>query len=216
MSFLQSMKQPTSKLVIRQRRELAELVGFETRNKYEINDESGQAIAFCAEQQKGLLGMLVRQFLGHWRTFELHFFAPDRSVVLQAKHPFRWFFQALEITGPLGQPVGRLEQRFGLLTKKFDLHDPSGQVKFTMRSGLLSFWTFPITDYRGSVVATIRKKWSGGLREIFTDADNFQLEFSSPALTMEDRQLILAASVFIDLQYFERKGNGGVLGLLDG
>ena len=69
------------RLIVRQRRELAELFGFETRNKYEIASESGGALAFAAEQQKGIAGFLFRQFLGHWRTFEIKFFSPDRAGV---------------------------------------------------------------------------------------------------------------------------------------
>ena len=43
--------QQLSGLVITQRRELAELIGFETRNKYEIKNEQAQVIGFCAEQR---------------------------------------------------------------------------------------------------------------------------------------------------------------------
>jgi len=216
MSLPESLLQSQS-VVIQQRRELAELVGFETRNKYEIQGANGESLAFCAEQQKGILGFLMRQFLGHWRAFELHFFEPaTKTIAMRAHHPFRWFFQALEISGASGETLGRLEQRFGIFQKKFDLHDASGRVKFEVRSGFFSFWTFPITNNQGQTVATIRKKWSGALREIFTDSDNFQLEFSASSLSKEDRMLILASSIFVDLQYFERKGNGGVFGLFDG
>ena len=68
-----------STLIVRQRAELAELLGFETRNKYSIEGEQGQALAFAAEQQKGTLGFLLRQFLGHWRSFEIQFFDPLRT-----------------------------------------------------------------------------------------------------------------------------------------
>ena len=37
------------------------------------------------------------------------------------------------------------------------------------------------------------------------DADNFQIEFADPSLPEDDRALILASGLFIDLQYFERK-----------
>ncbi len=54
------------------------------------------------------------------------------------------------------------------------------------------------------------------LKEIFLDADNFQIQFSCPDLDEQERSLILAAGVFIDLQYFESKGsNSGLTGLFD-
>ena len=69
-----------SQVIVKQKRELAELFGFETRNKYEITNTDGNLLGYCAEQQKGLLGFLFRQFLGHWRSFELHFYDADRKV----------------------------------------------------------------------------------------------------------------------------------------
>ncbi|WP_413290403.1 phospholipid scramblase-related protein [Bdellovibrio sp. HCB337] len=207
MSLLESL-QNQSQIIIRQRRELIELLGFESRNKYEICDENGNVIGFCAEQQKGLLGILLRQFLGHWRRFDLHFFNNDRREVLIVKHPFRFFFQRLEIHTADGKYLGALQQRFAFIRKKFDLENSLGQVIMSVNSGFFQFWTFPFK--KGSVeVAVIRKKWSGGLKEIFTDADNFQISFNYRELNELERTLILASGVFIDLQYFEAKGRGG-------
>lgn len=194
-------------LIVRQRRELFELVGFETRNKYEIHDERGELIGFCAEQQKNLFGMVMRHFFGHWRRFDLHFFDEQRREVLLATHPFRFFFQCLEVRSPEGVLIGVLQQRFGILRKKFDLFDSQGRRLMRMRSGFFQFWTFPF--FRGvTEVAVIRKKWSGFLKEAFLDADNFQIHFSGGSTLGEtERALILAAGIFIDLQYFERKAS---------
>lgn len=212
MSLLETL-QKQNQIIVRQRRELVELLGFETRNKYEICDENGNVIGFCAEQQKGLLGIVMRQFLGHWRTFDLHFFDNERREVLIVKHPFRFFFQRLEIYTPAGGYLGALQQRFAILRKKFDVENAQGQVVMHMDSGLFQFWTYPFR--KGSMeVAVIRKKWSGALKEIFTDADNFQISFGHSNLNEVERILILAAGVFIDLQYFEAKGSGGYGGVV--
>ena len=56
----------------------------------------------------------------------------------------------------------------------------------------------------GREVAKVQKKWSGLLTEAFTDKDNFHLTMSDQ-LKPEDRLLILAAAIFVDLQYFEGK-----------
>lgn len=194
-----------NQLIIRQRRELAELFGFETRNKYEICDEKNNVLGFCAEQNKGLLGFLFRQALGHWRSFELHFFDHNRSEFLKTYHPFRFIFQEFTVMDGQNNPLGRVHQRFGILTKKYDVQDINGQLMFTMRSGLLSFWTFPFKSVAGFERAVVQKKWSGFFKELFLDADNFLITYKDPTLSEKERQLILAASVFTDLQYFERK-----------
>jgi uncharacterized protein YxjI len=58
---------------------------------------------------------------------------------------------------------------------------------------------------RGEKIAEIQKKWSGILSEAFTDRDNFRVEFTSRALSEEERVLVMAAAVFVDLLYFESK-----------
>lgn len=196
--------QSAPELYVRQVRELAELFGFETRNKYAISTANREQIAYAAEQQKGFLGMILRQILGHWRTFEIAFFGPDRQPLFRAVHPFRFFFQRLEVYGNDGRLLGALQQRWGFFTKKFDVLGPDGRVLLEMRSGLLKIWTFPF--YRnGAEQAVIEKKWSGAFSELFTDKDNFRVRFVSPTLSPEERILVLAAAVFVDLQYFEKK-----------
>ena len=195
----------TAQVIIQQRKELAELFGFETRNKYEIYDENKKLIGFCAEQQKGILGFLLRQFLGHWRTFEVHFFDENRKVAMKANHPFRFFFQEFHIFNSAGQKIGWADQRFGIFTKKFDVYNSQDELIFEMRSGFFSFWTFPFTDKRGVERAVIKKRWSGLLKEMFLDADNFAILFNDSTLNQTERELIVALSIFTDLQYFEQK-----------
>jgi uncharacterized protein YxjI len=193
-------------LLVEQRRELAELIGFETRNKYVISTVGGVMVAYAAEQQQGWLGFLVRQFFGHWRTFDVFVFDSNRTQVLVAHHPFRWFFQRLEVSTAEGRPLGALQQRFALLAKRFDVEDATETVRMTVSSPLWSIWTFPFM--KGSrTVAVVAKKWAGLLTEGFTDKDRFRVEFQDPRLNLEERLLILAAALFIDLQYFERKAS---------
>lgn len=191
-------------LLVEQRRELVELAGFETRNKYAITTGSGLMLAYAAEQQHGLMGFLARQFLGHWRTFDILVFDPGRNRVLTAHHPFRWIFQRLEISTAEGRPLGALQQRFSLLAKRFDVEDATGAVRITVSSPLWRIWTFPFMK-GGRRVAVVAKKWGGLLTEGFLDKDRFRVEYQDTRLTAEERQLILAAALFIDLQYFERK-----------
>jgi uncharacterized protein YxjI len=203
-----TMMQPSSSLMqpalyVRQKRELAELFGFETRNKYAISTSDRQEVFYAAEQRSGLWGWLGRYLLGHWRSFDIAFFDPRRIEVFRAHHPFRFFFQRLEISTN-GRLIGALQQRFSLFSKRFDIVDDSGNLVFEMKSGFFQFWTFPIS--RGAEqIAVIEKKWSGLLSEMFTDKDNFRVSFQDASLPLEYRMLILAAAIFVDLQYFEKK-----------
>jgi uncharacterized protein YxjI len=199
-----------TEVVLQQRRELAELAGFETRNKFEIVAADGTPLGFAAEQGKGFGAMIGRQLLGHWRSFEIHVFDAQRQPVAVAVHPFRFWFKRIEVKTPDGRLVGALQQRFAMLHKRFDVQDALGATRLRVKSPLWKPWTFPF-ERDGRDVAFVRKKWSGLMKETFTDADNFLVEFVDPSLTEDDRLLVLAAGLFIDLQYFEQKsGDGGI------
>lgn len=192
-------------LKIVQRRELAEFIGFETRNKYEIRTADGTPIGFAAEQQKGFLGILLRQILGHWRSFEIHVFDSSRRLIVSANHPFRFFFQRLEVfEQPSGQYLGALQRRFSIFSKRFDLEDEHHSVVMEVRSPIWRIWTFEFKAF-GSVRATLRKRWSGFFKEALLDADNFELVFEDSQLSYKYRLLLIAAALFVDLQYFEKK-----------
>lgn len=194
----------TNGLVVAQRKELMELVGVETRNKYEIRSLSGQSLGFAAEQQKGVLGFLLRQFLGHWRSFELAIFDAMRNPVLLAHHPFRWFFHCLTVTTATGQLLGVIERRWSWVSKSFDVQDAQGNTILTVSSPIWRPWTFSFKR-QDRVVAVVKKRWSGGLKEVFTDADNFAVDFEPGPVSPVERRLLLAAALFIDLMYFEHK-----------
>jgi uncharacterized protein YxjI len=203
MSEMLSIVQQSSELMIVQKRELAELFGIETRNKYSI-EANGAPFGFAAEQGKGGLAFLARMFVGHWRTFEIHFFDNARQLVLRVVHPFRFFFQRLEVSTPDGRMLGAIQQRFAVFSKRFDVTDPTGRLLLGVSSPIWRPWTFAF-ERDGRELARVEKKWSGMLQEAFTDADRFRVAFQSPELSLEERALVLAAGIFIDLQYFERK-----------
>ncbi|MCL6271408.1 phospholipid scramblase family protein [Sansalvadorimonas sp. 2012CJ34-2] len=193
----------SNRITVHQLHEPLELIGLETRNKYRVVDDSDKQIAFAAEQSQGWAGSFERILLGHWRTFEVHFFTPDQKPFMILKHPFRWLFQTIEVSTADGTHLGTIQQRFSVLKKLFEVHDENGKVMMTMSSPLWKPWTFPF-EMNNQEIALIKKKWSGVLSEAFTDRDTFSIEFKTPELSENLRHLILAASIFVDLQYFEK------------
>jgi hypothetical protein len=203
--FLQTLASADA-IYVSQKFELAEIFGFETRNRYVIKTDDGQQFGYCAEPKVGFLDAIMRQFLGHWRVFNIVGTDMNNQQVFRAHHPFRWFFQRLDVFGAGDRPLGSLQQRFAWFTKQFDLLDTRGRVVMTMTSPLWKIWTFPIKkDNRD--VSVIEKKWSGFSKELFTDADNFRVRFTDLKLTSDERLLLLASAVFIDLLYFETKAS---------
>jgi uncharacterized protein YxjI len=205
-------------LVISQKIELGEaLLGYESRNKYGIYAANRAPVAYAAEQGKGFLDILKRLMLRHWRTFEVHLFTPDRRLIAKANHPFRWlwFNECLLVHDVQGNYLGAVQRRFSIFSKVFDVLGPGGEVLMSVKSPLWKPWTFEFMS-QGQRHAIIEKKWSGMLKEMFTDADNFRLGFDNPHLPDNARWLLIAAAIFVDLQYFENNsGSSSISGILD-
>ncbi|HLE12562.1 MAG: hypothetical protein A2504_03765 [Bdellovibrionales bacterium RIFOXYD12_FULL_39_22] len=192
------------RLLVQQRHELGEWIGFETRNKYEILDEQKRPIGFAAEQQKGFWGFIMRSFLGHWRTFDIYIFNINRELSATAHHPFRWYFERIEVRDAAGKSLGAIQKKFSILSKKFDVENSTGATIMEVSSPIWRIWSFPFMR-NGKKLAEINKKWSGFLSEALTDRDNFIVEFSDTSMNNQVRTLIVAAAIFVDLSYFERK-----------
>lgn len=61
----------------------------------------------------------------------------------------------------------------------------------------------------GDIATMVKKKpqgATGALKEMFTDADNYQMTFTRADLTVEQKATLLAANVFADYLYFEEGG----------
>ncbi len=201
MSDILQKLQDSRFLHVRQVYEPFEFLGFETRNKYQILDDKEGLILFAAEEATGLGGALLRQILGHWRSFKVVIFDQDRNPRFHLHFPFRWFFKSLTVTDDQGQTLGTLEERFAILRKKFDVLDPQGRVLARINSSFFRFWTFEFF-HRGRSLGKIQKKWSGGMAELFTDKDNFVVSFR-PGLEKETQVLMLATCIMVDIIYFE-------------
>lgn len=193
-------------LIFVQRKELGELFGFEGRNRFQIYDAQKNPVGYTAEESRGIFGFLMRQFLGHWRSFKLTFFDQQRNVLFWANHPFRFYFERLEVFTPDGVMRGALQKRFSIFSKKFDVEDAYGNCLFEVNSPLWHIWTFRFFNRQGQQIASVEKKWGGLMKEFFLDADSFKLTISPTAtISYEETLTLIAASFFIDLQYFERK-----------
>lgn len=116
------------------------------------------------------------------------------------------------VLGVSATRIGRVRRRFGILHKKYDLVDETGQTFARIKSPAWRLWTFPVTDTLGVNQALITKQWGGALREMFSDADTFMIDFTGGRWDEGQRAIIFAAALSIDFDFFEKnQGSGGVL-----
>lgn len=211
---IDSVVTPHPELFIRQRKEWTEIiVDWETSNRYEILGPGQQTLGMIAERGGGLLQSLKRAFLRAHRGFEIDVFNPAGVLLLTLARSFFFFFSDLAVTTPDGTALGSVHRRFGILFKKYDLRDASGRTFARIRSPLWRLWTFPILAEDGSAAGSISKKWGGALREVFSDADTFRVDFASHAWSSAQRAVIFAAAISVDFDFFENnQGSGGLIG----
>lgn len=190
-------------LVITQKKEWGEiLTGFETKNKYLVRDNDGNALYYAAEVGGSLL---LRIFLKALRPFTLAVLSENGDVILRVKRPFRFMFHEAEIVDSNENSLGSLKRRFSILRKEYSVFDSAGNEIYQLFGPLLKPWTFFIKN-NGEEYGKITKKWSGLLKEAFTDADNFGVTFPAH-WDVRLKALFLGAVFLIDFVHFENKGS---------
>jgi uncharacterized protein YxjI len=191
-------------LVIRQRKELTEVfTSMETKNRYEIDLPDGRTIMYAQEQGEGGMDFLRRNFLNTSRPFHIELSDERGQDMMHLHRPWRWLFSRLDVLDGTGVLLGSIQQRFAVFSKRFSVLDPSGAEIAELHGPMLRPWTFRVL-VGGQEVGQITKQWSGLLREAFTDADTFGVQYG-PGMSPQLRALALAATFLIDFLYFEHK-----------
>ncbi len=206
-----------SQLFIQQKKELAEiLIDWETKNQYAIFDAQQTQLGLILERAGGAGDFIRRAFLRSHRPFDVRVTDAQGAHRLSLTRPFFFLFSTLKIEDEHGRVLGNVRRRFGVIYKRYDLLDATERVFASIKSPRWRLWTFPVAGADGHREATISKKWKGALREIFTDADTFSVDFGHFGWTTDERAVLLGAAISIDFDFFENnQGSGGVLGVFD-
>ncbi len=186
-------------LLVRQKKEWGEiLTGFEMKNKYSILDPEGAEIYLAAEES----GFLGRWFLKSARPFTMHIFTPSGQPVLNLVRPFKFIFYRIDIFDGSGTLLGSVVKRWAFFRRVFSVLNTAGNEIFRIVGPFFRPWTFLIHK-EDREVGKISKQWGGILREAFTDADQFGVQFP-PGLDVQTKSILLGAVFLIDFAYFEQ------------
>ncbi|XP_043330008.1 phospholipid scramblase 2 isoform X1 [Cervus elaphus] len=199
-------------LLIHQQMELLEvLTGFETRNKYEIKNSLGQRVYFASEDTD----CCTRNCWGPSRPFTMRILDNLGREVITLERPLRCSccccpccLQEIEIQAPPGVPVGYVTQTWHPCLPKFTVQNErredvlriSGPCVACSCCADVHFEVKSLDDKY--VVGKISKHWTGLVRELFTDADNFGIQFPLD-LDVKMKAVMLGACFLIDFMFFE-------------
>ena len=186
------------RLLVKQQFERLEAwTSWEVANAYSVLDGLGNVLFYVAEES----GTLGRQLLKCMRPFTMHVTTPDGRELLTLRRPYRFYFTEINVHDANGLHLGTVRKRFSLINRRYDLVVAASRNEYEIFGPFFRPWTFGIRK-DGVEQGTIRKKWSGALREIFTDADTFGVEFPRE-LDIRAKAVFLGAVFLIDFMHFE-------------
>lgn len=203
-------------LLVHQKVEMLEaFTGFETANKYSVKNSMGQKVFHAKEESD----CCTRNLCGPLRSFDMKIVDNHDQEVIHLTRPFACdsccfpcCLQNLEVYAPLGTLIGSVQQEWSIFNPKFSVKDASGNVVLTIKGPLCTFSMcgdveFNIYSLDGETkVGKISKQWSGFMREAFTDADMFGINFPLD-LDVKMKAVLLGACFLIDFMFFEKQNN---------
>ncbi|XP_077327279.1 phospholipid scramblase 2-like isoform X1 [Lithobates pipiens] len=203
-------------ILIHQKTELLEAItGFETCNQYELRNIMGQRIFSVQERST----VCARCCCGSLRPLNLHVCDYTGREVIHFVRPLRCSsccfpccLQELEVQSPPGQTIGYVAQTWHPFLPKYSLMTESrepvlkvvGPCLMSSCCGDINFQVKPLCESRS--VGRISKQWTGLPKEIFTDADNFGIQFPKD-LDVKMKAVLLGACFLLDYAFFERSRN---------
>lgn len=200
-------------ILIHQQVELVEaFIGFETNNKYEIRNSMGQKIYFAKEEND----CCTRNCCGSLRYFNMKIVDNSDREVIHLVRPFRcascWCpccLQELEVQSPPGTTIGHIIQNWHPFKPKFSVQNISKETVLKIVGPCFACNCCGDVNFKvqsadeSSSVGVITKQWSGLVKEVFTDTDNFGIQFPVD-LDVKVKALLLGACFLIDFMFFEK------------
>jgi uncharacterized protein YxjI len=179
-------------LVVNQKLKLVEM-----RNEYRVFDQHGQPVGSVRQVGQSPLAFLLRLFsdLDVALPITLQFVNAAGGVELVLHKP--WLRWACSVRRPDGTELGTITKRVRFGKARFGLAGPNGGALGEVRARNWRAKDFAVVDTGGLEVARVSKKWAG-LRELFTDADNYVVEVR-PDLGDPLRSLAIASCLAVDV-----------------
>jgi len=189
-------------LIIEQQVEWMEAFSnYETENRYAILNQYGNELFFAEERSS----FWARMFLPAQRPLDIEVFNNQGDLVMAIEKPFRFFVPEIIVYNENDESVGIVKKKFWSLRRTFIVLDVNGNEIYRIVGPILHPWTFKIMK-DGKELGKISKKWSGIGKEMFTDADTFNVNFPN-AMSDEEKKIFVGATFLIDLMYFEKNKN---------
>ncbi|XP_061620574.1 phospholipid scramblase 2-like isoform X1 [Phyllopteryx taeniolatus] len=202
-------------ILIHQKVELLEaFIGFETNNQYEIKNSLGQKIYKAKEKND----CCTRNCCGSLRSFDMKIKDNTDREVIRLIRPLRcvscWCpccLQEMEVQAPPGTTVGFVKQDWHPFVPRFSIQGPNKETLMKLEGPCFACNCCGDVNFElrgkdgGEPIGRISKQWSGLLKEVFTDTDNFGIQFPLD-MDVKMKAVLLGTCFLIDFMFFEKVG----------
>nr|XP_019951208.1 PREDICTED: phospholipid scramblase 2-like [Paralichthys olivaceus] len=202
-------------ILIHQKVELLEaFIGFETNNQYEIKNSLGQKIYKAKEKND----CCTRNCCGSLRSFDMKIKDNMDREVIRLIRPFRcvscWCpccLQEMEVQAPPGTTIGYVKQDWHPFLPRFSIQGANKETLMKLEGPCFACnccgdVNFELKGKDGDKpIGRISKQWSGLLKEVFTDTDNFGIQFPLD-MDVKMKAVLMGACFLIDFMFFEKVG----------
>jgi uncharacterized protein YxjI len=187
-------------LLVKQKLKLIDL-----KNEYDVYHPDGYQLGRVVQVRQSPLAMLTRIFSDLDVALPVHLEVRDAAggVLLHLSKP--WFRWTVSVSRPDGTPLGSIGKQFRLGKARFTLTGPSGEPAGEVQARNWRAKDFSVVDSTGRQIGEVNKKFAG-LRELFTDADNYvvRIDASTPDPL---RSLVVASCLTIDTIMKQKDAN---------
>ncbi len=180
-------------LVVAQKMKIIEL-----NNEYAIFDQNGNQIGAVRQVGQSTVKKVMRlvssvdQFLTH----KLQIVDMAGMPVLALTRPAKLFKSRIVVEDGAGREIGQIVQENMIGKIHFGL-EAGGRRLGSINAENWRAWNFNIQDEHGQEVARITKTWEGLAKTMFTNADNYVVQFKR-LLEEPLRSLVVASALSVD------------------
>ncbi len=188
-------------IAFRKKYAISEEVGATSLNEFfKIADpESGETLA-VVEEQSSTVQMIAKAFLDKaFLPVRLLMKNPAGEKIIEISQPSSFLRSVFTVKNADQKTLCVFKQRLSLFRPGIDVVDGNGQ-KLGSLDGNWRFRSFQFKDNNGNVLASIRHQYAGIARELFTTADDYEIDIhGDSSMTL----ISLAAVICIDFIYHE-------------
>jgi len=173
-------------------------------NSYQVYNNKGDKIGAVRQKLTFKQKMLRLLFKKQMLPFLLDIVNINNELVASVSRGWTFFMSRITIQDAHGSKIGTIQQKFKVFKPTFKIFN-SSEILIAEINGDWKAWNFIITDASNVQIGTISKKWAGAMQEIFTSADKYNVTFDSNYSNKENKVVILAGAITIDMVLKEFK-----------